>query len=684
MNRSSLLRAGWIDQILAMVGSVAAAYSSGVAVSRPEVAVFFAIAITLAGLINIAVSLVMQQTKFVHFDSVICAVLMISCVVFARKMNLWLPERGYPSTILIGGVLSWMLLAGSIVAWRDQTLLFQTVPCIALFGFVGSWDTFVGAIWLFFVFLICAATLFARGHMRSMIRRAELAGVTDIDLLRKGPWRWMAGPEWALFSALGVVVLSIAGAPAFQFSVQGMAGAFHVDLPSTGSRFSTGGLRFDTPSDGMSIGRGPASNLSEIPVLNVKLPQPMLLRGSTLGIYDFGRWRPVEHALSESDKRLFGSRGAFVYDGAATLNIPVVVPFEVTVQSGVHQRAYIPGEYRTLRIEETRYALLFDGTIQPRNTLSAGSVYRGEALIANREMIPIQSGPPPAPPWSSPDAYYSTTSLPISVQRLAQQVTAGKTSDYQKALAIKEAIAKRCTYDLDCPATPQGRDPVEFFLFTSRRGYCDLFASAQVMMSRAVGLPSRYVTGFLVEPQVQDGQGFFQVKDSDYHAWSETFFPGSGWVSFDATEDARTAPGSERGGIVQKGRPWYESGDYEVIVNALLGACAIGLVLILVWPSGQKNRSPRAMQLQKLDEMYTRYQLALNRITRKGRHIFETPTEYLTRVESELGMHFAEATALGHELQSLIFSGKTPEAAELQDLNVRIKTLSFVKSERLT
>ncbi len=683
MNRSSLLRAGWIDQILAMVGSVAAAYSSGIAVSRPEVAVFFAIAIALAGLINIAVSLVMQQTKFVHFDSVICAVLMISCVVFARKMNLWLPERGYPPTILIGGVLSWMLLAGSIVAWRDQTLLFQTVPCIALFGFVGSWDTFVGAVWLFFVFLICAATLFARGHMRAMIRRAEQAGVTDIDDLRRGPWRWMAGPEWALFSALGVVVLSIAGAPAFQVSVQGMAGAFHVDLPSPSSRFSGSGLRFDTPSDGMTVGRGPASNLSEIPVLNVKLPQPMLLRGGTLGVYDSGRWRPVVHVLSDSDARLFGTSRAFVYDGAATLNNPVVVPFEVTVQSGVHQRAYIPGEFRSLRIEETRYALLVDGTIQPRNTLSAGSVYRGEALIANKEQIPIQTGPPPTPPWSNADVYYATTSLPISVQRLAQQVTAGKSSDYQKALAIKEAIAKRCIYDLDCPPTPQGKDPVEFFLFTSRRGYCDLFGSAQVMMSRAVGLPSRLATGFLVQPQVPDGQGFYQVKDSDYHAWAETFFPGSGWVSFDATENAPMAPGSERGGIIRKPRPWYETGDYEVIVNALLGACAVGLVLILLWPSGHKDRNPRAIQRQKLDEMYTRYQLALNRITRKGRHIFETPTEYLSRVEDELGPHYAEATALGQELQSLIFSGKTPEPAELQDLNVRIKTLSFVKKEKL-
>jgi transglutaminase-like putative cysteine protease len=79
-----------------------------------------------------------------------------------------------------------------------------------------------------------------------------------------------------------------------------------------------------------------------------------------------------------------------------------------------------------------------------------------------------------------------------------------------------------------------GRDAVDDFLFTSRKGFCEHFASAFTVLMRAAGVPSRIVGGY------QGGQwnalgGFFTVRQSDAHAWCEVWLSGKGWVRVDPT-----------------------------------------------------------------------------------------------------------------------------------------------------
>lgn len=83
------------------------------------------------------------------------------------------------------------------------------------------------------------------------------------------------------------------------------------------------------------------------------------------------------------------------------------------------------------------------------------------------------------------------------------------------------------------------RDSVDDFLFTSRKGFCEHFASAFTMLARAAGIPARIVTGY------QGGEynpmgGYLIVRQSDAHAWSEVWFEGRGWVRIDPT--AAVAP----------------------------------------------------------------------------------------------------------------------------------------------
>ncbi len=92
-------------------------------------------------------------------------------------------------------------------------------------------------------------------------------------------------------------------------------------------------------------------------------------------------------------------------------------------------------------------------------------------------------------------------------------------------------------YTLETPLP--GRDTVDEFLFEQKRGYCEHFSSAFVVLMRAAGIPSRVVTGFAGGVRNPMGD-YFVVRNMDAHAWAEVWLPQRGWVRVDPT--AAVAP----------------------------------------------------------------------------------------------------------------------------------------------
>jgi len=123
-------------------------------------------------------------------------------------------------------------------------------------------------------------------------------------------------------------------------------------------------------------------------------------------------------------------------------------------------------------------------------------------------------------------------------RELAQQMRADAGSD----AAFVEAVLMKFHeeeffYTLEPP--PLGSDPVDRFLFESRRGFCEHYASAFAVMMRSAGIPARVVLGY------QGGEmnplgGHMIVRQSDAHAWNEVWLEGYGWRRVDPT--AAVAP----------------------------------------------------------------------------------------------------------------------------------------------
>jgi transglutaminase-like putative cysteine protease len=122
--------------------------------------------------------------------------------------------------------------------------------------------------------------------------------------------------------------------------------------------------------------------------------------------------------------------------------------------------------------------------------------------------------------------------LPERVRRLAQEVAGDLPTAYDQARAL-ERFLRQYPYSLDVPLPPRTADPVDFFLFELQEGYCDYYASAMVVMARALGLPARLAVGYLAQPP--DEQGVQTIYELNAHSWPEIYFAGYGWVEFEPT-----------------------------------------------------------------------------------------------------------------------------------------------------
>ena len=112
---------------------------------------------------------------------------------------------------------------------------------------------------------------------------------------------------------------------------------------------------------------------------------------------------------------------------------------------------------------------------------------------------------------------------------------------WQTAFKTPEAIAKQAlsyfnhekfSYTLSPPKL--GASPIDAFLFTTRRGFCEHYASSFVFLMRAAGVPARVVTGYQ-GGEINTVGNYLTVRQSDAHAWAEIWLKDRGWVRVDPT-----------------------------------------------------------------------------------------------------------------------------------------------------
>lgn len=131
------------------------------------------------------------------------------------------------------------------------------------------------------------------------------------------------------------------------------------------------------------------------------------------------------------------------------------------------------------------------------------------------------------------------------VYELAREAASAGIAPYDRALALQSFLSRGFRYTLDVEDQPENVDFVTRFLLDTRAGYCTYFASAMTVLCRMVGLPARYVEGYVAHP---DENGEALVTGLSAHAWTEVYFSGFGWLTFDATPGSGSNHSGPEGG----------------------------------------------------------------------------------------------------------------------------------------
>jgi len=126
--------------------------------------------------------------------------------------------------------------------------------------------------------------------------------------------------------------------------------------------------------------------------------------------------------------------------------------------------------------------------------------------------------------------------LDVRLQELAREISGAKATPIENALLVETYLRENFDYSLANMAAGS-QDPLAAFLFQTRAGHCEYFASAQAILLRILGIPTRIVNGFR-RGEYNEWGAYFIVRASDAHSWVEAYFPGAGWTEFDPTPPA--------------------------------------------------------------------------------------------------------------------------------------------------
>lgn len=161
------------------------------------------------------------------------------------------------------------------------------------------------------------------------------------------------------------------------------------------------------------------------------------------------------------------------------------------------------------------------------------NVYRVESRALVADAAQLRAAGNNYPDWIRAQYLELPNDMPPRVLALARDLTATAPTGYDRAQAL-EAYLRTISYTLDVPEPPINRDVADYFLFDLKRGYCDYYATAMVVLARAAGLPARLAVGYATG-EYDVGTGQYRVKQKDAHSWTQIYFPEYGWVDFEPT-----------------------------------------------------------------------------------------------------------------------------------------------------
>lgn len=583
---------------------------------------------------------------------------------------------------LLGTALCWA--CGSLIVWhvyRRRTPLIGILPGGAIIAVAAFFRPGLALFYLL-VYLFCTLWLTAACHLWTSRERWETTG-TD--------YPGNLGAELVIVLAPGITLILLLAAffPVIQphqvreafwrvmdepwsrveRAAESIFGPIESGYPGPGGGYGPGG---QLPRAHL-LGGGP--ELSETIVMYVTTNDPAPPRPET---------KSSEVPEPAAPRRYWRSETLDTYTGRGWVNSPLeqrTTPADEPLLQEPPPGPDLVQQFELLdpaqgEIYAANAPLRFDQPVQswwraPGDLARlAGSANRYRVVSRPPEptVAELRAAPELTPPERTERYLALPEGVPQRVLDLAQQVAGERETRYDQARAL-ELFLRTYTYTLELDQPPTDQDIVDFFLFDLQEGYCDYYASAMVVMARAVGIPARLASGYAQGGYDHDRERWV-VTEKDGHSWVEVYFDGIGWVEFEPTAGlpALDRPGGDPSGLSVPPKPPRAPGAQFPWGLVIVAGLLLALIVAVAWiwlPKPELDLAAAALVRDRHARL-ERWGARLGQPPRDG----QTPHEY--------------GAALGDSLRARGKSSRWPPARQAADQappEVEQLTETFVRAQ---
>jgi len=547
------------------VACIAAAGAIGITVRAPEYELALYLTITIGLLGSFLARAKSISLSFLGPVVIVGAL----CAFVIRWADLGLVHLLYPteaiseSNMALAVLIGWGMAGLCFMQSRREQLILCLVSALAIFGLIAPVNPDTAVLVLFSVYLFGATYTFGYEN---------LLATYDVGIKQLQGW---IRPAWSQLvpTAVLLIVVTLAalgtGRALYKFSpnLYGQAG-----------RLSMRWSRLSAANYALALGRlwvgGGQAHLSKDVVMTVRSQRPALWRGQVFDTYEGQSWYIQQTAVTPAQRSSDGAYHLVASDLLPGTPLKQTfsirqMPLPIIYAAPRPAVVYLPGS-ASFDQRQHNISRQASGAIQVTPYLPPGSSYSVVSIVPDFSAQQLRSAGTTYPSQQFVERYIEQ--VPVSVEgeiaELVGEVIAGFQTPYDKVAQIRDFLEEEYLYTESSPLTPPDSDSAVYFLKTSKRGDCRLFATAMAMMCRLAEVPARVATGYATG-EYDTRQGLYVVRSEDAHAWTEVYFPGYGWVPFDVQARAQLKD--------QTFFSLLSHGHLRLVVGKFLRASAFGL-----------------------------------------------------------------------------------------------------------
>lgn len=298
----------------------------------------------------------------------------------------------------------------------------------------------------------------------------------------------------------------------------------------------------ERPRPQMGLAQKRDAAVQDVIVMSVSSNRPVYLRGMAFDTYEGQRWVNSKNQQWAEVPRM--DEDSFEIAGVRSLRLPanfrgseveqrieVKEPLDLTIPCGwIPQVIHFPGEMRVAT----------DGSLESKENLKPGLFYTAVSMVPSANLDELRSARMPNSQQLESIRASSARFLQLpknydpQIKLLAKEIGGKDGNWFVHAERVANYLRANCSYLNNNSELEPDVDSVANFLLTTKSGSCSIFASAEAILLRAQGIPSRVVFGYMPGDKDPKSDAAL-VKKKHEHAWAEVFIPTHGWVPIDAT-----------------------------------------------------------------------------------------------------------------------------------------------------